>query len=124
MATNFIPSFGDLDRLASGDKANDTLEAYDGYRRWDGDAEASMLGFVYVFTLGFAALHSRIVKMFVYGVNQKLKESLENAHKLHGQMTIVTLCSIAKEHKFTVKHVKNVNNGSRMNYWIWLKNVD
>ena len=135
MATNFVPSFGDLDQLASGDKAKDTLEAYNGYCRWEGDAEASMLfslsdgqavrqAFAYVGTLGLAALHSRIVKMFVYGVDQKLEESLEIAHNLHGQMTIATLCSIARGHNFTVKHVKKENNGSRMTYWIWLKKVD
>ena len=135
MAKNFVPSFGDLDKLASGDKANDTLEAYDGYRQWEGDPQASMLfslsngqvarqGFAYFFTLGLAALHSRIVKMFVYGVDQKLRASLEIAHGLHGQMTIATLCPIARDHKFTVKHVKFENNGSRMTYWIWLKKVD
>ena len=135
MSKNFVPSFGDLDKLANGDKANDTLVEYDGYRRWEGDPEASMQfslsngqvarqGLAYVFSVGLAALHSRIVKMFVYGVDQKLLKALETAHRLHGQMTIATLCPIARDHKFTFKHVKFENSGSRMTYWIWLKKVD
>ena len=134
MATNYVPSFGDLDQLTSGDKAKDTLEAYEGYGRWEGESEESMLftvsdgqaarqGIAYVGTLGLAALHSRIRRMHVYGTDEKLRKSLEIAHKLHGQMTIVTLCSVAKEHKFTVDRVKNQNHASRMTYWIWLKKV-
>ena len=130
-----ISSFGNLDQLASGDKANDTLEAYAGYARREAEAEASMLftisdgqaarqGLAYGLTLGLAALHSRIHKLYVYGTDQELRESLEITHKLHGQMTIATLCSVAREHNFTVKDVTNRNDASRMTYWIWLKKVD
>ena len=86
MADKFIPSFGDLDKLSNGDRANDTLETCRGWARWDGDSEAAMLftisdaqgakqGFMYGLTLGFAALHNRIHYMYVYGTDQKLRES-------------------------------------------------
>ena len=134
MEKNYVPSFGDLDKLSNGDKAKDTLETYAGYDRWQGETEASMLfhisygqigrqGIAYVFILGLAALHSQIHKMYVYGTDQELRKSLEIAHNLHGQMTIVTLCSVAKEHKFTVEDVKTENVLSCMTYWIWLKKV-
>lgn len=125
-------AFGNLDKLQSGDRAADTLELYKGYYRWDGDSEASMLftisegqgfkqGFVYGITLGFAALKNRIHKMYVYGVDGNLKKDLENTHNLHGQMTIATLCSVAKQHKFDVDNVKTKNVASSLTYWVWLK---
>lgn len=125
---------GNMEKLQSGDRASDTLETYKGYYRWDGDSEASMLfsisegqgfkqGFVYGITLGFAALKNRIHNMHVYGADESLRKALENAHHLHGQMTIATLCSVAKEHKYGVENVKTKNVASSLTYWIWLRKI-